>query len=307
MTYDKGLQEIGNGLYGYFQPNGSWGLSNAGLITEGDTSLLVDTLFDLNRTGEMLDAMRRVSPQIDLVVNTHANGDHCWGNSLVEGAEIIASGACASEMAETPPSTFAAIVEQASSLGRLGKWVERNFGRFDFGGAELQLPDKTFDGELVLRVGSKEVRLIEVGPAHTKGDVMIHVPADRVLYAGDIVMAGRHPVMWAGPMRNYLRALDRIAELDVDVVVPGHGPLSDAKSATTLKRFLEHLTAEARARFDAGMSALDAARDIPLDDYADWGERERMAVNVTMLYREFGDDTSELDRLALWTAMAELA
>lgn len=307
MAYEKGLQEIGDGLYGYFQPDGSWGLSNAGLVTDGDTSLLVDTLFDLKRTGEMLEAMRRVSQQIDLVVNTHANGDHCWGNSLVDGAEIIASGACATEMAETPPAVFAAVVEQAPNLGRLGTWVKKNFGRFDFAGAELRLPDKTFQRQLTLRVGSKEVRLIEVGPAHTKGDVMIHVPADRVLYAGDIVMVGRHPVMWAGPVGNYLRALDLIAELDVDVVVPGHGPLADKRAAATLKGFLEHLAAEARARFDAGMSALDAARDIPLDDYADWGERERMAVNVTMLYHEFNAHTAEPDRFSLWTGMAELA
>ncbi len=91
----------------YLQPDGGWGWSNAGLITDGDAALLVDTLFDLRLTAEMLAVMRRATPaadRFDTVVNTHANGDHCYGNSLVAGAEIIASTACAREMVEVPPS-----------------------------------------------------------------------------------------------------------------------------------------------------------------------------------------------------------
>src|ERR1700746_120307 len=92
--YTKALKDIGNGLWAYLQPDGSWGWSNAGLIVDGDQTLLVDTLFDLKLTGEMLDEMRRSIPaaeRIGAVVNTHANGDHTFGNQLVEGAVVIAS------------------------------------------------------------------------------------------------------------------------------------------------------------------------------------------------------------------------
>ncbi len=84
--YTKGLHDLGNGLWAYLQPDGGWGWSNAGLIVDGDRSLLVDTLFDLKLTREMLDAMRRAVPaaqSIETLVNTHANGDHCFGNQLV--------------------------------------------------------------------------------------------------------------------------------------------------------------------------------------------------------------------------------
>ena len=96
--FTKGLHDIGNGSYAYLQPDGGWGWSNAGLITDGDEALLVDTLFDLKLTREMLDAMRDATPQandIGTLINTHSNGDHTFGNQLVEGAEIIASAACA--------------------------------------------------------------------------------------------------------------------------------------------------------------------------------------------------------------------
>ena len=104
--YRKGLHDLGDGVYAYLQPDGSWGWSNAGLIVDGEQSLLVDNLFDLKLTQAMLDEMRAAAPaaaSFDYLVNTHANGDHCWGNELVAGAEIIASRAGAEEMAEVPP------------------------------------------------------------------------------------------------------------------------------------------------------------------------------------------------------------
>ena len=80
----------------YLLPDGSRGWSNAGLIVDGDRTLLVDTLFDLKLTAEMLDSMRRSIPaaaRIGALVNTHHNGDHTFGNQLVEGAEIIPTNA----------------------------------------------------------------------------------------------------------------------------------------------------------------------------------------------------------------------
>ena len=79
VAFDKGLHQIGDGTYAYLQPDGSWGYSNAGLISDGDRSLLVDTLFDLRLTREMLDAMADVTrgAPIGTLVNTHSNGDHC--------------------------------------------------------------------------------------------------------------------------------------------------------------------------------------------------------------------------------------
>src|SRR5690606_22446925 len=77
-TFEKGLHEIGDGTYAYLLPNGSWGWSNAGLIVDGEATLLVDTLYTLGLTGEMLTEMRRRVPaaeRIDTLVNSHADGD----------------------------------------------------------------------------------------------------------------------------------------------------------------------------------------------------------------------------------------
>ena len=158
-AYTRGLHELGNSLYAYLQPDGGWGWSNAGLVCDGDQSLLIDTLFDLPLTERMLSDMRRAAPaaaRIDTLINTHANGDHCYGNQLVGDARIVASGRTAAEMSELPPAAFAMLLEQAPTMGEVGAFFLDCFGKFDFRGIELVVPTETFDGELTLHVGDKE-------------------------------------------------------------------------------------------------------------------------------------------------------
>jgi cyclase len=309
-AYTRGLHDVGDGLYAYLQPDGSWGWSNAGLIVDGEASLLVDTLFDLKLTGDMLAEMKRRVPaaeQIDTLVNTHANGDHTFGNQLAAGARVLASRKTAEEMLELPPAALAALAEAAPQMGRLGEFMLACFGSFDFAGIELTPPDETFDGEHHLRVGDKEVQLIEVGPAHTRGDTLVLVPGDRVLFSGDILFHGGHPIVWAGPISNWITACDRILAMDVDVVVPGHGPLADKGAVRELRSYFEYVEAEARRRFEAGMTALEAARDISIDRYADWGESERLVVNVQAVYNELAPEREAPNPVELFGQMAEFS
>ena len=156
--FTKGLHDLGQGSFAYLQPDGSWGWSNAGLITHGEESLLVDTLFDLHLTRDMLKVMCDAAPQaerIGTLVNTHANGDHTFGNQLVEGATIIASAAGAAEMAELPPQALADIMRNAGELGEAGAFLKKLFDVFDFEGIQLQAPTETFSGMTTRKVGPR--------------------------------------------------------------------------------------------------------------------------------------------------------
>ena len=119
--FQRGLQEVGDGLYAYLQPDGGWGWSNAGLVADGERTLLIDTLFDLRLTERMLAEMRRAVPaaaRIDTLVNTHANGDHTYGNQLVGDARIVASRRTAEEMPELPAATMAALLRTRRASAR---------------------------------------------------------------------------------------------------------------------------------------------------------------------------------------------
>lgn len=308
--YTRGLHDLGNSVYAYLQPNGTWGWSNAGIIVDGETSLLVDTLFDLKLTGEMLATMRRSLPaaaQIDMLVNTHANGDHCYGNQLVGEARIIASISTAEEMLLMPPENMAMLLKQAPFLGLIGEFSKYAFGAFDFEGITPLLPNQTFEGQLDLRVGSKNVSLLEVGPAHTNGDTLVYVPQDRVIFSGDILFIEGHPIMWAGPVGNWIRACERILALDVETIVPGHGPITDKQGVARLKGYWEYLFAEVRQRHAAGLSPLEAALDIPMDAYAGWSDAERIVVNVASIYRELNGEQEHPGTPFLFGLMAEFA
>lgn len=86
------------------------------------------------------------------------------------------------------------------------------------------------------------------------------------MFTGDILFVDAHPVVWEGPIGNWIAACDRLLGMDVDAVVPGHGPLTDARGVTALRDYLAYIAREARARFDAGLPAREAARDISLSD-----------------------------------------
>src|SRR5215469_485501 len=286
--YEPGIADLGNGTFAYLQPDGGWGLSNSALITDQGDALLVDTLFDFPHTRAMLDAYARATPaKIRTLVNTHHNGDHCYGNALVGDAEIISTERAAEEMRRETPHGLSQVMKAAPSLGLTGEYFLHCFGRFDF------------RGRLMRTVGSKEVHLIEVGPAHTGGDALVHVPADRALFTGDILFVDGTPILWVGPVGNWIKACEMIEAMDVETVVPGHGPVTDKKGVARVRHYLTYIRDEARKRYDAGVPAFEAARSIALDDFSGWGDAERIAVNTATLYREFGAKDTPSDPATL--------
>lgn len=290
-NYSLGLHEVGEGCFAYLQPDGGWGYSNAGLVVGDEASLLVDTLFDLKLTAAMLNSMKQATETapISTVVNTHANGDHCYGNQLVEGANIVASSATAREMTEVPPSMLAALNK---APGEVGDLFRSFFGDFEFEGIDLSLPTQTFDKRLDLNVGGQEVQLIEVGPAHTAGDTIAYVPSTGSVFTGDILFIGGAPIVWAGPLQNWIAACDLIIGLEATVVVPGHGPLTDNAGVREVRDYLSYVLNEATERQAQGMDAFDAAKEICKNmmgdtskSFAGWKEFGRISVNVDTVYR----------------------
>lgn len=333
--YRHGLHEVADGVWAWLQPDGSWGLSNAGLLTDGDASMLVDTLFDVPLTRTMLAAMRDATPaarELDVVVNTHANGDHCWGNELCDGAQIVASRRAAQEMQQLDPAQVARlaalsrIAAKSGALGRaagrllgrlgvrpLGSVLEasdllwRAFGGFDFGSVTLTLPTRTFDEQLTLEIGDTEVALFEVGPCHTMGDVLVHVPSRDVVFTGDILFVESHPIVWEGPVSRWIAACDRILALSPAHIVPGHGPLAEPDDVRQVQQYLSYLYEQARLRHASGMTAQQAAQDISLAQFRHWRDAERVAVNVHSIYRELDGGGDPPEVMELFACMAQLA
>ncbi|HST38646.1 MAG TPA: MBL fold metallo-hydrolase [Conexibacter sp.] len=299
--FEGGLREVGRGVFVWLQPDGGWGEVNAGLVVGEGASTLIDTLWDQPRAREMLSAMapHTVVAPIDLVINTHSDGDHWWGNSEVpEHASILTSAASLETMHEDPPPAglerlrkLAGTIRHAPGpAGAMGRYVSDMLAPFDFDSVRLRFPDRSFRGERVEQVGGRELRLTEVGPAHTPGDLVVHVPDAGVVFGADILFFGVTPAMWAGPLQNWLRAIDLLLALDADVYVPGHGAVGGRAEVEALRDYWRWLDAGVRAHHATGRSAMETARALIREpqfaQYRDWVCPERIVMSVTAVHRE---------------------
>lgn len=304
--YAEGLYDLTQGIYAWMVPNGSWGEANAGLIVGDGAALLIDTFWDLATTRTMLAAMESITATtpITTVINTHADGDHWWGNELISGAEFITSDASLHEMEHTKPQSMIMLGRMGQLLstvgfipgaGPVGHWFKNMAAPYAFEDVTPTLPTRTFSGEMTLNIGGREIQLIEVGPAHTQGDLMVYVPDAQTLFSADVLFIDSTPVMWAGPTQNWIAALDRILVLDVTIIVPGHGPITDKNGVQPVKEYLLFVQAEVEKRHQAGLSPQQAARDIAasagFQRFAGWNSPERLMTTTHTIYRHLDGRT----------------
>ena len=152
MTYDKGPHDLGAGCFAWLFPDGHWAESNTGLVCGEGESLLVDTLYDLGHTREMLGAYAPLTADhpILTLVNTHSDGDHWFGNQLVagDGVDIIASKAAAELMTQHNVDEMGALPHRHDHIGEFIRPIAANF---DLRGIVPTPPNRTFSGRSASR------------------------------------------------------------------------------------------------------------------------------------------------------------
>lgn len=278
--------EVAPGVFACLQPDRGWGWSNCGLVAAGG-GLMVDTLMDVAHTRRALALLEeRARCRPERLVNTHHNVDHCWGNQLFRGREILGHRRCAEAMdADLSPRAMQALLAQPDLPPGL-RWFADDVRDFDFSEVEPTPPNRLLDGDLELDLGTTRARLLCVGPAHTAGDLVVHLPEEGVVFAGDVVFRRCTPIGWEGTTERWIAALEGIAALEPAVIVPGHGPLCGAEGARELVAYFGHVRQEARRFFAQGLAPLEAAKRIDLGPFADWNQPERLVWNVERVYRE---------------------
>lgn len=298
LPYAEGLADLGDGCFAWLEPPGSWGLANSGIVVGDDDVLVVDTQNDMRlghalRTG--VDAVAGGRP-VRTVINTHGDSDHWSGNIFYPGARILASAATHHEMTHMWLDQNR-LTELARGEGALAGWVGWRTRAFDYRRWHPVHPNETFRGELTVEAAGRQVRLIEVGPAHTTGDVLVFVPASGVLYAGDILFTDSTPMVWTGPVSRCIAACDRILELDPRVVVPGHGPLVDQDGVRRMRDYLDVVLDRTTRAHATGRTPDDAYAQIDLGPFAAWPHASRVYHTIRVIYRDLDPQGFPIDRL----------
>jgi len=302
------LEQLAPDVYACLQEERGLGTSNSGLVNRGG-GLVVDTFWDLPHTRALIDEYARVwRAPARRVVNTHHNGDHAWGNQLFGDAEIIGHRTCAENFGRERPEMMQMLRSAGGSDNPVLRALAAKLGEWDFTGVELTPPTTLIDDRLDLDLDGLRVELRWVGPAHTGGDVIVHLPRERIVFTGDVLFRLCTPIGWDGTYDGWIRALDTIVELAPAVVVPGHGPLSGVEGAREMREYLVYVRGEARRCFDAGLSVVEASSRIDLGPYAGWTEPERIVFQVERAYRELRGVAYDapLDVNALFAGMYEV-
>ena len=291
------LRQLAPGVYAYTQASGpgvdNASLSNAGVIEGPGELLAIDALGPpVHAKAFRATAMKTLGKPFRRVINTHHHRDHTNGNCFFTDAEIVAHQFCRE-----------ATIKQgipARPYEDRPQWQE------GMGELKLAPATTTFTGSKTYQYGDLEVQLISVGPAHTWGDVVVYLPQRRILFAGDLAFYYVTPPAHNGRITSWITAIDRVLDMNVDVIVPGHGPVGTKKELAETRAYLDLLVRELRPRYEAKMSPGRAAADINVGRFAGWTNPERTAWNAVRLFAEFGGTlTPDTDLAAQNQAVAE--
>ena len=289
---ETSLRPITDSVHAWVQPDGSWWLNNAAAVLGDDGVILVDTCATAARTSRMLAAVAEVAAgaPIRLAVNTHLHGDHTYGNALLPESTVIVG----------HPFTRDGLIADFLLANTPPIWSPKP----DWGIKQTRPPTVTVSSELEVYTGDRQVQLRHPGyPAHTRGDLVAWLPAERVLCTGDLIFHEVTPLVFMGSLDGALRSLGWLLEFPAEHVVPGHGPVFGGSEFESVLaeheryyRFVQDVAAQGMA---AGLSPLEAARQCDLGSFAGWPDPERIVLN---LHRAYADAAgAELDLVAALT------
>ena len=271
------LTEVAAGVYAYLQPDGSWYLNNTGFIV-GDRSVIsIDACSTQARTQRYLDTIATVThAPVTTLVNTHHHGDHTYGNCVISDAApgdltIIGQDRCRE------------LVIATGLPGNTGIWTP-----VDWGELRVEPPNLTFADRLRLWSGDRLVELSYVGqPAHTTNDSLVWLPAERVLFCGDLLFNGGTPFLLMGSVTGAIEVLRTVVRpIPAATIVPGHGDPCGPELIDTVLGYLDFVLALARDGLAAGLPPLAVAREADLGEYAQWLDSERIVGNLHRAYSD---------------------
>ncbi len=281
------LLQVAAGVYAALEKEGSDTGSNAAFADMGEQVVVYDTFLSLDAAVELRDAIRQICGRDPAyVINSHMHLDHVVGNQVFDRRTVVVTSARVREamltdtakalgsMQTHDPSVIAYLeraIREEQDLAKLANHKNslkflRNVLRPDL---QLRYPELTFEHELTIHGAHDELRLTSLSVAHSPGDVFGYLPTAKVCLAGDLIFTSEPPWIGAGNPLEYLKAWERLIELDADCYISGHGPLATKDDIRLQIRYLNELLSLAKQRLAAGERAI-ARRDFS-PEFQAWG------------------------------------
>lgn len=295
------LQELADGVYAAIASDGGWAICNAGAVDLGDQVLVFDTFVNQHAAAEFKDAIVSLTGKpIGFVLNSHYHSDHVKGNQVFKGARVVSTAKTREVMTkvksryETDAEAIRRDVQRdlESHLANPDDPDTVLFEGYDRGHLdglptlEYTLPGVTFEGILTFHGTKRKAEAITYGGGHTISDAFLCLPDERIGFMGDLLFVGCHPYIADGNPPELFRIFDRVEGLDMEVLVPGHGPVGSPKDIDTNRKYVESLQGVVKEVRGAGGGVAQASA-VPVDPiFADWKWRSFRRDNLEFLFSE---------------------
>jgi cyclase len=239
-----------------------------------DFVAVIDANFP-KEAGDVLAAVKKTTDKpVRYVLDTHHHGDHAYGNGVwsAAGAKIVGQTQCARLLRVNGPK----------------QWEDAAKGRRDIADSQLKQVDVPFDDEYALDDGTQRVEFKFLGHAHTAGDAVAYLPGHKILCTGDACVNGAFNFMGHSDSASWVRCLEKMERLDVDLVCPGHGPPAGKDVLGRQKRYFQELRAQVKKGIDAGQAVAEVTAAIDMPWYKEWTGKEAKANkdNVDHVFKE---------------------
>jgi glyoxylase-like metal-dependent hydrolase (beta-lactamase superfamily II) len=298
------LEKLTPGVYAAIALPGGWAVCNAGIIDMGSYSIVVDPFLSPEAAADLRRAAEQLTGHpVRYVINTHAHSDHVRGNQVFRGtSEIISTATTLAEIARHEPGDVKD--EQSSAPARLAEIEARLSHETDqrkrtelafqqnyleatvasLKGYTLTLPTITFDRRMTLHSTRRSIDLLAFEGGHTSSDLVVLLPEERIVFTGDLVFIECHPWLADGNPDNLIRTLELMRGMEINLVVPGHGPVGDADHFTAMIQYLRDLEALAQDALRHGVRKVELARISVPAAYADWSVEHFFLPNLRFMY-----------------------
>ena len=266
------VTEVAPGLFFQYHHAES---NNAWLVTD-DGVLVIDSRQHPRRAEELLAAIRKTTNKpIKYVINTHAHGDHYFGNPVFkrEGAIFIAHRDTEGMM----KAHYNLEIKR-----RMGYFKQM---KYDPAEVKMVLPDLVYDSKLVITLGGRTIELIYMGPGQNPGDTLVLFPKEKVIFTGGPFSKDS----WANPsftpsMSNWVAMLRKIASMDIDKFLGGHGDIGSKQDVLHEAQMLEDFDAGMRAAVNKGMTKDEIIKNVKFEKYKDVRNYYRMNLFISSYY-----------------------
>jgi phosphoglycerate dehydrogenase-like enzyme/glyoxylase-like metal-dependent hydrolase (beta-lactamase superfamily II) len=237
--------------------------------------VVIDANFPKGAEEVIAEVRKTTTKPIRYVFDTHHHGDHAFGNGVFvkAGASVVAQANCARILRATGPKDYA----------DAGKGPNP---REDVKTAPFKAADVVFDDRLVLDDGKQRVEFLHFGHGHTAGDAVAYLPKQKILCTGDACVNGAFNYMGQGDSASWIRALEKMQQLDVRLICPGHGALAGKELLEKQKRYFQDLRKEVQKGIDAKTNLDDIIKNLELPWYKEWTGVQPAGDNVKHVYAE---------------------